>query len=359
MKSGAKAISEYKRLNPNVILQLAKADLVGEDLRGADLRMANLMRADIRDADLDSAMLRHAVLVDADLTLANLHKANLRAASLEVANLTQANLLEADLADADLSLSNLSQTTFSGANLRNCTFAGTVISCDLYQAIGLETVSHHAPSFVATKSLEWIKGKAPATFLRGCGLADWEIEHSKLYDPNLPDEELQEIQNRVFQLRSTQPIQLTPVFFSYSHRDAEFVDSIQALFRNQGIRFWRDIHHAPAGPLESIFKRAMRTNSVVLVVLSKNSVASDWVEHEVELARELEKRLDRHVLCPIAIDDAWKNCKWPMRIRRQITKYNILSFHEWREGSKRVQPMFDRLIKGMKIFYVGAIEPSE
>ncbi len=65
-----------------------------------------------------------------------------------------------------------------------------------------------------------------------------------------------------------------------------------------GIRFWRDIHDATSGRLEKVVDRAIRQNPIVLLLLSENSVKSDWVEHEAQLARELEQELGRNVLCP-------------------------------------------------------------
>ena len=58
-----------------------------------------------------------------------------------------------------------------------------------------------------------------------------------------------------------------------------------------GITYWRDIHDAPAGPLDDIIDDAMRKNPTLILVLSKNSVESDWVEDEATRARKLEKHL--------------------------------------------------------------------
>ena len=121
-------------------------------------------------------------------------------------------------------------------------------------------------------------------------------------------------------------------------------------FDQKQIRYWRDIHDAPSGPLEKIVVMAMRQNPTVLLVLSKESVESDWVEFEAKKARELEKELKRHVLCPIALDDIWKKCDWSAVLRNQIKKYNILDFSDWTdEASFKLK--FDRLIAGLNIFY--------
>ena len=61
-----------------------------------------------------------------------------------------------------------------------------------------------------------------------------------------------------------------------------------------------------AGRIETQIDRAIRQNPTVLLVLSENSLNSDWVEHEVRTARGLEKEIGRDVLCPVALDDSWK-----------------------------------------------------
>jgi hypothetical protein len=151
-------------------------------------------------------------------------------------------------------------------------------------------------------------------------------------------------------LRFGQALQINPLFISYNHKDGVFIDDMEKSLNEKGIRFWRDIHAATAGPLEKIVDRAMRLNPTVLLVLSENSVRSDWVEHEAESARELEKELGRHVLCPVALDDAWKDCAWEQRLRRQIEKYNILDFSKWQDEEEFAR-MFKRLIAGLDLFY--------
>jgi hypothetical protein len=94
----------------------------------------------------------------------------------------------------------------------------------------------------------------------------------------------------------------------------------------------------------------MRLNPTVLLILSKHSVESDWVEDEATRARKLEKELGRDVLCPIALDDSWKDCDWSQTLRTQIEKYNILPFAGWQDPSAMTK-MFGRLVDGLSIFY--------
>ena len=128
------------------------------------------------------------------------------------------------------------------------------------------------------------------------------------------------------------------------------MECIAKRLNKAGIIYWRDIHDSPAGPLERIVTRAIEQNPVVLLILSKNSVESDWVEFEASEARKLEKQLNRHVLCPVALDDKWKYCKWSAVLRNQIIKYNILDFSGWK-NIDMIDQQFNRLISGLDLFY--------
>jgi hypothetical protein len=340
---------------------LQGADLRGADLRGADLRGVNLKGANLKGTNLKGANLRganflHASLQEAHLKLADLRGANLIGANLTKAVISQANLIKADLSGANLSSANLNATDLREANLikaeLSCVFLGHTVfaNIDLSQTLGLEAVVHQAPSTIGLDTIQLSKGKIPVIFLRGCGLTDWEIESAKLYDPELSNQEIDEILYKVHDLRATQALQISPLFISYSQADSLFVDALEVHLNKKGIRFWRDVHDATAGRLEKQIDRAIRQNPTVLVILSKNSTQSDWVEHEVRTARGLEKELGRDILCPIALDDSWKTSPWPKRVMEQVMEYNILDFSAWKD-TKTFQQMFIKLLDGLQLFY--------
>jgi hypothetical protein len=170
------------------------------------------------------------------------------------------------------------------------------------------------------------------------------------FNPELSNEEISEIQYKIFDLRATQALQISPLFISYSHADAPFVDKLEKYLNNKGIRFWRDIHDAKAGKLEKQIDRAIRHNPTVLLILSKNSTRSDWVEHEVRTARNLEKETGRDTLCPVALDNSWKKSPWPARVMEQVMEYNILDFSDWR-NDETFRITFNKLIDGLELFY--------
>jgi uncharacterized protein YjbI with pentapeptide repeats len=405
LKQGVKVWNTWRNEHHSVKIDLTDADLSklfalsegdnvdyafywGVNLSKADLSRANLNDADLREADLGGAILSNARLFSAMLCRTNLKGCILNNAWLHIANLSDADLREADLREADLTRSDLSGANFRGANLKktdfrgadltqanlsetnlkgalfsvevledeygdSATFSGTILgNSDLSEAAGLDNLYYGGPSYISIDTFARSKGKIPDVFLRGCGLSDADIEYSKLFNPELSNEEINKILYRIYDLRATQALQISPLFISYSHSNSVFVDQIGKSLTQMGIRYWRDIHDMKAGRFEKQIDRAIRQNPTVLLVLSENSLSSDWVEHEVRTARELEKEMGRDILCPVALDDSWKSSRWPKRLMEQIMEYNILDFSGWQDDVK-FEGMFRKLIDGLELFYKG------
>jgi len=344
-------------------INLSGAYLLKADLSGAILAEANLSGAFLNEANLSGADLTRANLCRTDLRTAFLDKSDLREADLKGARLEhvkfrEANLSEADLSEAELRGASLFRANFSKSLLSGCSFSNASVkdtlfgSVDLSTAVALEDILHYGPSTIGIDTVAKSKGKIPEIFLRGCGLSDWEIEQVKLYNPELNNDEITQIQYRVYELRASQALQISPLFISYSHADSEFVDKVGNHLNEKGVRHWRDIHEMKAGRMEKQIDLAISQNPTVLLVLSQYSIKSDWVEHEVRTARELEKEIGRDVLCPIALDDSWKDSRWPKRVMEQIMEYSILDFSAW-EDDVKFEGMFRKLIDGLELFYKG------
>ena len=341
LKQGVETWNQWHEENWNIRPDLSEADLSGADLSGADLS-----EADLSGANLNGANLRGSDLHGADLIGANLREAILRGANLHGADLSRTDLRKADLRGV-----NFFNVNVFGAILHKAFFGSAIISdTDFSEAVSIETLQHISPSVIGTDTLRKSKGKLPESFLRGCGLSDYEIETAKLYNPDLTNDEITSILYRVYELRASRPLQISPLFISYSHGDSLFVDRLEEKLNANGIRFWRDVHDATSGRFEKQVDRAIRHHPTVLLILSEHSTGSDWVEWEVTKARELEKETDRDVLCPIALDDSWKTCNWPGRIMNQVMDYNILDFSAW-ESDDVFDGMFNRLHKGLELYY--------
>ncbi|HWO93805.1 MAG TPA: toll/interleukin-1 receptor domain-containing protein, partial [Dehalococcoidia bacterium] len=281
-----------------------EADLHKADLSAADLREANLVTADLSGANLIGGSLGGAALRGANLMDANLIGENLRGADLIEANLIGANLIDANL---------------SGADLHNAMFGTVLGRCSLRSVKGLETCQHLFPSFLDFHTLA-SSGPLPLPFLRGCGLPDRLIEKlpSLLNEPSELDE----------------PSEYHSCFISYSSKDEKFAQQLYADLQDKGVPCWFARKDLPIGGRQrEIFDRAIQLHDRTLLILSKHSVASDWVEKEVETTFEKERKQKRTALFPIRIDNAVMEaeCGWAADIRR--TRH-IGDFRGWRNPEK-------------------------
>lgn len=338
----------------------ASADLTGADFRGANLKGANFGKAtldgaNLRGADMNGADLGHAQLIRADLSradlaLADLSRADMRGVDLRGAVLTGANLKDAsllgatlhgaDLRGADLSgvnlrAANLTDTRLEDANLTRAAAGSTVFAdLDLRQARGLETVHHASPSTVGADTLARSMGRIPEGFLRGCGLAVWEILAARQYDASLSPAEVEDLERRTLQARTRARLPRKRVLISYSAMDASFVEELRRRLLERGLYSWVAAHEDKGAVRERQSKLAIEHDLTLLLVLSQSSVQSDWVEHEMRLARKLEKATGEDVLCPVSLDDSWKASPFQTRITDKIPEDEVASFAEWSDPAK-------------------------
>ena len=346
LKRGVDAWNAWRRDNPKVKPSLSNADLrhsvlrqanlrgaslltadlTSTDLRRADLRQAKLFLANLTDSNLRGANLGGADLIGADLSRACLINANLSDAELIAANLTGANLFRAmlfrsdltratltlaDLTKAQLGSAKLHAANLNGSNLTSAYLAHTILAdTNLTSAIGLDLCIHHEPSIIDFRTLRR-SGMLPIPFLRGCGLPDELIDV-------LPS--LLKQQKRFYSC-----------FISYSAKDDRFVRRLYADLQNNGVRCWFAPEHMKIGnKIRHRIDQAIHVHEKLLLILSEDSIQSDWVENEVEAALDQETQRNTTVLFPIRLDDAIMHSQtaWAATIRR--TRH-IGDFTKWRD----------------------------
>ena len=313
LQQGVGPWNEWRRSAPHTPVDLSGADLVGAYLMGADLKAAILIEADFHEAALSRADLSHAVLIGADLSHANLSSADLRAANLGAADLRGANLFGASLIEADLTGARFWATALSFVALEGCT--------------GLDTSVHGGPSPIDLSTLLQ-SNQLPLVFLRGVGLSDRVIE----YLPSL----------------LTQPIQHYSCFISYSAKDEGFVRRLHADLQDKGVRCWFAPEDMKIGAkILDTLDQAIRFRDKVLLVLSRASIASDWVEDEVTKAFAEERQRGATVLFPIRIDETVfaTNEAWAIKLR---DGRNIGDFRRWKNHDA-YQEALRRLLGALRI----------
>lgn len=343
---GTREWNAWRQNHPEVIKPaLPSMPLSGARLSRANLSFADLHFADLRRADLSGAIFYEANLSRAHFSRADLSFANLSGADLSFADLDEANLDGANLSGADLSFANL-----DGANLTSAILSGSIldrarvkhtnfdhsysldtmfIDLDLRWAEGLGTATHGGPSIISVGTIYLSEGKIPEDFLRGCGVPESLI----VQIPAL--------------VAATQPIQLYSCFISYSSNDEELAQRLHADLQSKGVRCWFAPEDLKIGErFRRRIDEVIRVHDKLLLILSEHSVASSWVEKEVETAMESEDEQKRTILFPVRLDDSVMEVKagWPADVRR--TRH-IGDFRRWKEHDE-YQKAFARLLADLK-----------
>lgn len=338
LQEGVEAWNAWRFENHHIRPHLHLADLSGADLSGAYLSESNLSGTDLSRVDLcetvlDRANLSGAKLNSGKLQLVSLSSANLNGADLSEAVLDRVDLSGADLSGANLTMASLWGISFNWSLLTSANFSKACISnivfsnTDLSTVKGLDTCTHYAESSIDYYTLEK-SGDLPLAFLRGCGLPDVFID----YLPSLLN----------------QPIQYYSCFISYSSQDEEFAKRLYADLQNHGVRCWYAPEDMKIGDkIRTRIDEVIRLHEKLLIVLSEQSVASDWVEKEVETAFEKERKHKEPVLFPIRLDGTVMDCEtgWAADIKR--TRH-IGDFRQWKDHDA-YQESFERLLRDLKV----------
>lgn len=343
LRQGVEVWNQWREDYPHI-----RPDLSFSDLSRLDLYLVNFERANLRgagcygcsftDAVFFGADLRDAKFIDAELFLSNFRQAqccnaNFSGADLSLTNLMGANFDGSELSRADLFGAWVDHCSFNAAQAEETLFANV----DLSLARGLETIVHAGPSTVGIDTMYASKGKIPVEFLRGCGVPESLIS----YIPSLVEAE--------------GGIQFHSCFISFSHSDIEFVRKLHGKMRASHLRVWFAPEDIQAGKkIHEQIDRAIRMHDKLLVVLSNQSLRSEWVKTELRKAILAERRTGRRKLFPLRLVDMDTLQQWECfdadsgkDLGVEIREYFIPDFSSWRDETE-FDSNFARLLKDLR-----------
>lgn len=388
LRQGTDAWNQWRRENPgihpdisNALLSradLSRADLSYTNLNGADLREANLRWATVRKAELNNANLTRAILHDAHIESANVIDANLSGAGLISSRINSSNLTQAlftkaimksadlshsvfirasfngaDLQFADITRANISSSDFDAADLQGANLTYAIIrqasfnaakfgathigSNDLSEAVGLQNTFHSGPSLLGIDTLYKSGGFIPKAFLRGCGVPEDLIN----FLPSI--------------VGSHKLVEFYSCFISYSHKDEEFARGLYSQMRDANMRVWFAPEEIRGGRkvFEQIFD-AIQVHDKLLLILSENSMKSDWVISEIRQARKAERKENRRKLFPIRLVKFEEIQKWQcfdpdsgQDLAIELREYFIPDFSNWK-NQQAFRTAFDTLLRDLR-----------
>jgi len=235
-------------------------------------------------------------------------------ANLSDSRLQGADLSYACLRGADLSRTSLSGADFTGASIGYTSFGDT----DLSDVKGLETVQHKGPSTIGINTIYKSKGKIPPEFLRRAGVPENFIEY------------MGSLTGKALEFYSC--------FISYSTKDQAFADRLYADLQNKGVRCWFAPHYIQAGKkIHEQIDEAIRKYERLLLILSPDSMNSEWVKTEIRKARKRERTEKKRVLFPVRLVSFEAIRDWELfdadegkDLAVEIREYYIPDFSDWK-----------------------------
>jgi len=252
------------------------------------------------------------------------------------AKLTDAYPIAASLVDADLSSADIRHTQLLAADLSGAICVDTAfVSVDLSTVKGLEQVRHLGPSSLGIGTIYKSRGNIPSEFLRGCGLPD-----------NLID--------RIPSLLA--PVQFDSCIVSYSQKDEEFAQRVHARLRDAHVPVWLSPEELKARWKNHERRTELRYIDKLLVVLSKQSMASEWVESEIAEAYNRTGLLAIRLVSPGKIE-RWRavNTISGRDVAEVIRKREVLDFSNWKDHDS-FETEFKKLLDALKKERIAAVE---
>lgn len=137
-------------------------------------------------------------------------------------------------------------------------------------------------------------------------------------------------------------------FISYASKDQVFADRLYADLRAAGVICWYAPEDMAIGDrIRKTIYAAIGRLDKLLIILSRNSIASEWVEGEIERAFERERRQNETILFPIRLDDDVMETDeaWAGDVRR--TRH-IGDFTRWNEAEAYARALL-RLLRDLLI----------
>jgi hypothetical protein len=124
---------------------------------------------------------------------------------------------------------------------------------------------------------------------------------------------------------------MSKVFISHSHRDKEIVRKLAADLQAHGVQTWVDEAEIKVG--DSILQRindALHSADYILVVLSKDSINSTWVQQEIAGAVARDPNAANRILIPVVVEPL----EVPAAIRH-IRYVDLSKPERYEEGSEK------------------------
>lgn len=310
--------NNWRKENPTAIPDLSNLQLINMDLSGYDFFKANF---------------RNSCLFGSDLSNCNFKKSS---------------FVNSDLTSCLLNGSKFIESIILGCNFLYTTLKETVFLDSLIKDVkNIDKCIHKGRSYIDGKSFK-LSRNLPESFLIGCGLADWEYEVYKIYDPEITLSESQKTNNSIYDLKKLQSEKFYSCFISYSSNDEEFASKVYTDISRKGAKCWFAPKNMVFGSdIYDSVDLAIESYEKIILILSTSSSQSVWVEDEVKKGFAKEKTINKKIIIPILLTPKSDLVMNPW-VKKIIDNRHFIDFKNWHDDNTYLQcleTLIERSIK--------------
>jgi uncharacterized protein YjbI with pentapeptide repeats len=312
---------------------LTERDLSNIDFSGANLGGANFSRSSLDTQDIKGTFTGYTALTDSNLKRSNWESSKLSYVRANGADFSHAKFNGVTFNHCGFQNANFTKafiaaefdsTEVRGADFRESNiFTSSFFNIDLSVAKNMNLASYHGESRIDYQTIK-LSQSVPTSLLAARGVAHFHIPYIDAISKN----------------SAKHP----SCFISYSVKDDKFIQRFKNEIANKGVRSWFAPRDLPFGAsTRDVIESQIKSHDRLIVVLSKSSLQSQWVQFEVETALEMERKKKSVIIVPICIDDQVFRSKvsWARHIVR--TK-NIAMYQHWEKSDSSFVDEFVRRI---------------
>lgn len=144
-------------------------------------------------------------------------------------------------------------------------------------------------------------------------------------------------------------------FISYSHKDKDFSEKLNSRLRHEGVKVWYAPEDMmPGQKINDQIKSAIGLFDKLIIVLSKESMKSEWVKTEIRNAKQREAKEGCQVLFPITLVPIKDIKNWECfdsdigkDMAVELREYHIPDFSNWK-NEKSFEGQFQKVIASLR-----------